>query len=87
MRARVCVCVRVRACVRVCACVCVRACVYVCVCVDVFVCICVCQYVCSWVRLFARFVSDFACVCGDDKTSSSDPVGHSSSPSVTVDYG
>ena len=49
---RVCVCVRVCACV----CVCVRVCACVCVCVHVCACVCVCVRVCACVCVRA-------CVC------------------------
>ena len=41
-RARVCVCVRARACVRACVRACLRVCVHACWCVRAYVCVCVC---------------------------------------------
>ena len=54
MRARVCVCARVLACVRSCACACVRVCVRACVraCARVCACVCVCVRAC--VRAMTR---------------------------------
>ena len=57
-RARVCVCVRVRACVRVCACVCV--CVRVCACVCVCACECVRACMCTSLSLSEKVLGCFA---------------------------